>query len=267
MLKFTKMHGIGNDYVFIYRDVDPPDSVLKNLAIKLSNRNFGIGSDGLILISKSRVADFKMRIFNSDGSEGKMCGNGIRCVGKYVYENKLTRLSEITIETRGGIKKLSLSFGHEKEQVTDIRVNMGKVKLTDVCEFKAEDITFKLNLVNCGNPHAVIFVEKDTMKYAKKYGESISTSSLFPDGVNVEFVRIIDNKNIEVAVYERGSGITLACGTGACASYFISYKMGLVKKCGEVSLPGGKLKFSVKENDCVYMQGGAAKTFEGTFYD
>lgn len=104
MLKFTKMHGIGNDYVFIYKDVDPPDIVLKNLAIKLSNRNFGIGSDGLILISKSRVADFKMRIFNSDGSEGKMCGNGIRCVGKYVYENKLTRLSEITIETRGGIK-------------------------------------------------------------------------------------------------------------------------------------------------------------------
>lgn len=267
MLKFTKMHGIGNDYVFIYKDVDPPDIVLKNLAIKLSNRNFGIGSDGLILISKSRVADFKMRIFNSDGSEGKMCGNGIRCVGKYVYENKLTRLSEITIETRGGIKKLSLSFGHEKEQVTDIRVNMGKVKLTDVCEFKAEDITFKLNLVNCGNPHAVIFVEKDTMKYAKKYGESISTSNLFPDGVNVEFVRIINNKNIEVAVYERGSGITLACGTGACASYFISYKMGLVEKCGEVSLPGGKLKISVRENDCVYMQGGATKTFEGTFYD
>lgn len=228
MKKFTKMHGLGNDYVYmdaIHQKIENESS----LAQFVSNRHFGIGSDGLILICKSFIADFKMRMFNSDGSEAEMCGNGIRCVGKFVYDKGLTDKTTVTIETLAGIKKLILNVKEGK--VETVRVDMGepilapeKIPVMAIEEpvqnlkVKAIDKEFTFTCVSMGNPHAVTVVE-DTGKFdVQRYGKVLEIASVFPSKTNVEFIEILDKEHIKMRVWERGAGETLACGTGACAT-------------------------------------------------
>lgn len=227
-MKFTKMQGLGNDYVYM----DAIHQTIKNessLAQFVSNRHFGIGSDGLILICKSEVADFKMRMFNSDGSEAEMCGNGIRCVGKFVYDKGLTSKTQISIETLAGIKILKLNVKDGKVQTA--RVDMGepilapeKIPVMAIEEpvqnlkVKAFDKEFKFTCVSMGNPHAITVVEDTKNFEVEKYGRILEIASAFPSKTNVEFVEIQDKEHIKMRVWERGSGETLACGTGACAT-------------------------------------------------
>lgn len=240
MIKFTKMHGLGNDYVYI----DAIHQTIENessLAKFVSNRNFGVGSDGLILICKSDVADFKMRMFNADGSEAEMCGNGIRCVGKFVYDKKLTEKTTVTIETLAGIKVLNLQIKESK--VKTVRVDMGEpilapekipVRATEEpvrnLKITALDQEFILTCVSMGNPHAITVV-KDTESFAvEEYGRILEKAPEFPNKTNVEFVTIEDREHIRMRVWERGAGETLACGTGACATAVACYLNGLTNR-------------------------------------
>lgn len=246
MIKFTKMHGLGNDYVYI----DAIHQTIENqplLARFVSNRNFGVGSDGLILICKSDVADFKMRMFNADGSEAEMCGNGIRCVGKFVYDKKLTDKTMVTIETLAGIKVLNLKIKEDK--VKTVRVDMGEPILEPEkipvrakgepvrnLKIKALDQEFILTCVSMGNPHAITIV-KDTQSFAvEEYGKVLEKASEFPKKTNVEFVSIEDKEHIRMRVWERGAGETLACGTGACAVAVACYLNGLTNRHVYVTL-------------------------------
>lgn len=228
MIKFTKMHGLGNDYVYmdaIHQKIDNKSE----LARFVSDRHFGIGSDGLILICKSDIADFKMKMFNQDGSEAEMCGNGIRCVGKFVYDKGLTNKTTVTVETLAGIKVLKLNI--EEGKVKTVRVDMGepilspekipvlsKEKIAKNMKIKSCDKIFYFTCVSMGNPHAVAVVENVEKFDVKKYGENIEINKIFPNKTNVEFVEIIDKKHLKMRVWERGTGETLACGTGACAT-------------------------------------------------
>ena len=275
MLKFTKMHGLGNDYVYM----DAINQKIENrseLAKKVSNRHFGIGSDGLILICKSDVADFRMQMFNSDGTEAEMCGNGIRCVGKFVYDKGLTDKEEVTIETLAGIKKLKFTIKDGK--IEKVRVNMGKPILeakripvesnlnpVKDLKIKAEDREFNFTCVSMGNPHAITFI-KDNLKDfdVAKYGKKIEIDTVFPNKTNVEFINIVDKNNIKMRVWERGAGETLACGTGACASVVASYINGYTSRNVCVELLGGKLEIEWNEKDNnIYMTGSATTVFEG----
>ena len=273
-MKFTKMHGCGNDYIYINGfqvKVDNP----AQLSIKMSNRHFGVGSDGIVLILPSDVADFRMRMFNSDGSEAEMCGNAIRCVGKYVYDNKMTDKTSITIETLAGIKILNMTVVDEK--VTYAKVDMGEPIL------KAEDIpvisdkypvigeeidvngkTFEFTCVSMGNPHAIAYVDDTDTFEVEKIGKLVEIDEKFPKKVNVEFAQIIDNKTIKMRVWERGSGETLACGTGACATLVASVLNNLTDRKAVVKLIGGDLLIEWdKESNHIYMSGEAVTTFEG----
>ena len=274
MIKFTKMHGLGNDYVYI-------DAINQNIENKsslaqfVSNRNFGIGSDGLILICKSDVADFKMQMFNADGSEAEMCGNGIRCVGKFVYDKGFTEKTTISIETLAGIKILKLNIKDGK--VDTVRVDMGepilepekipvlsKEKPVKNLILNAEDKEFKFSCVSMGNPHAITIVNDVKNFDVKKYGEIIETDKVFPNKTNVEFIEVVDKKNIEMRVWERGAGETLACGTGACATAVSCYLNGLTDRIVKVELLGGFLEIDWNEIDNhVYMTGPATTVFEG----
>lgn len=261
-MKFTKMQGLGNDYLYIYGEV--PENV-KELAIKYSDRHFGVGSDGLIFISPSKVADFKMRIFNADGSEAKMCGNGIRCVGKYVYEKGYTDDTVLKIETLSGIKtlKLSVVFG----KVKSVSVDMGKTTVESDLTLTAADRGFTVTPVSVGNPHIVTFLNDVENFPIEKYGKILEKHPYFPDGVNVEFAEVKDGY-IRMRVWERGSGITLACGTGACATVSAAVKKGFVS-AGEfvtVKLDGGDLQVKYTDNG-VTMTGGAEFIAEGETYD
>ena len=261
-MKFTKMQGLGNDYLYIYGEV--PENVF-SLAKKYSDRHFGIGSDGLIYISPSRVADFKMRIFNADGSEAKMCGNGIRCVGKYVYEKGYTDKTELTVETLSGIKALNLIVVYGK--VKTVSVDMGKTIVQDEITLMASDRTFTATPVSVGNPHIVVFVNDVENFPIEKYGKILEKHPQFPDGVNVEFAEVKDGY-IRMRVWERGSGITLACGTGACATVSAAVKKGLIKENEfiTVKLDGGELKIKYTDEKVV-MTGGAEFVAEGETYD
>lgn len=265
MFKFTKMHGLGNDYVYIFVE-DETKMNFSKLAKKVSNRNFGIGSDGLIVISKNENSNFKMRIFNSDGSEGAMCGNGIRCVAKYLYDNKYVRTKKFDIDTKSGTKSVFVKVNKDN-LVEKVQVNMGKVEIIDKQQITVLDKTFEVNLIDVGNIHGVIFIRQNVTQYAKKYGELISKHRYFNQDINVEFVRIVNDETIKMAVYEKGSGITLACGTGSCASYFTAYKNGFVNNKGTVLLSHGNLDIFVNSEDIVFMSGDAVKVFDGTFYD
>lgn len=240
MIKFTKMEGLGNDYVYM----DAINQKIENrseLARFVSNRNFGIGSDGLILIEKSEVADFKMTMFNSDGSQAEMCGNGIRCVAKFVYDKGMTDKTTLKIETLAGIKILELNV--EDGKVKTVRVDMGdpileakKIPVVSTEKpvknlvLKAKDREFKFTCVSMGNPHAITIVE-DTSKFdVKKYGEELEVNKAFPRRTNVEFVQIIDRNTIKMRVWERGAGETLACGTGACATAVACHLNGLTDR-------------------------------------
>ena len=274
MIKFTKMQGLGNDYVYmdaIHQKIENESS----LAQFVSNRHFGIGSDGLILICKSDVADFKMRMFNSDGSEAEMCGNGIRCVGKFVYDKGLTDKTTVTIETLAGIKTLELNTKDGK--VETVKVDMGEPILTPKeipvisdeepvknLMLEAEGRKFKFTCVSMGNPHAITEVE-DTEKFdVEKYGKVLEVDKAFPNKTNVEFIQIVDKNHIKMRVWERGAGETLACGTGACATAVACYLNGKTDRNVEVELLGGKLYIEWNEkNNHIYMTGPAVTVFEG----
>lgn len=257
---FTKMHGLGNDYLYIYGEV--PDSVA-DLSRKLSDRHFGVGSDGLIYISPSSVADFKMRIFNADGSEAKMCGNGIRCVGKYVYDKGYTDKTQLKIETLSGIRNLTLF--PTGGLVRSVSVDMGKAEAGDEMMLTVGDKTISLIPVSVGNPHAVIFVDDIDTAPLTTLGPQIEHHKAFPDGVNVEFVQVLSDNELRMRVWERGSGVTMACGTGACASAAAAVKAGFCHCDSPISvyLDGGTLKIMVSASGDVTMTGPAETVFEG----
>lgn len=277
-MKFTKMHGAGNDYIYINcfeETVENPEE----LSIKLSDRHFGIGGDGLILIMPSKVADFRMRMFNNDGSEGKMCGNGTRCIGKYVYDYHLTDKKEITLETLSGIKTLKL-FTDENDKVTSVTVDMDKAILKssevpvksnlDTFINQPVDVngtTYNMTCVSMGNPHAVIFMPKNTIDNLdlEHIGKYFENHEIFPDKVNTEFVEVWDSTTLKMRVWERGTGETLACGTGTCATVVASVLNGYCEYNQDVlvHLRGGDLKVKYQKDGEVFMTGNAIKVFDG----
>lgn len=276
MIKFTKMQGLGNDYVYIdcfSKDVNLGN--ISDLAKFMSNRHFGIGSDGIILICKSDIADFKMRMFNFDGSEAEMCGNGIRCVGKFVFDKGLTKKENLTIETLAGIKLLNLNIKNGK--VDTVRVDMGEPILNPKeipvnfegepvkgLKISAIDKKFEFTCVSMGNPHAITLVENVEKFNVEKYGSKLEQSKYFPKKSNIEFIEIVDSKNIKMRVWERGTGETLACGTGACATAVACNLNGLTNRKVNINLLGGILKIEWDEKtNHVFMTGPATTVFEG----
>lgn len=275
MLKFTKMHGLGNDYVYM----DAINQNIENrteLAKFVSDRHFGIGSDGLILICPSEVADFKMQMFNSDGSEAEMCGNGIRCVGKFVYDKGLTNKTTISIETLAGIKVLEMQ--EEQGKIKLVKVDMGEpilepkripVKSNEYpvknLGLKAADKEFNFTGVSMGNPHAITFIKEDVNTFdICKYGKILECDEAFPNRANIEFVNILDEKTLKMRVWERGAGETLACGTGACAVAVSAILNNYTQRKVTVRLLGGDLEIEWnKEDNHVYMTGPATTVFEG----
>ncbi len=266
---FIKMHGLGNDYVYI--DCFPETTAqfiaktdLAALARAVSNRHFGIGSDGLVLMMPAKEADAKMRIFNADGSEAQMCGNAIRCVGKYLYESGLCRNTRVFIETLAGLRTLSLDI--KGRSVMSVTVNMGVPEVrSDMLMRGSDPIGF--TAVNIGNPHAVFFRETVfTDEQVADLGKRVGTHPHFPEGTNVEFVRVRNLSELDIRVWERGSGVTLACGTGACASAVAAIYHGLTERIVTVHLPGGDLIIEWKENtSSVYMTGPATEVFRGEY--
>ena len=252
-MHFTKMHGLGNDYLYYYGELEQP----KEMSIKLSDRHFGIGSDGIITINPSSIADFKMRIFNADGSEAKMCGNGIRCVGKYVYEKGYTEKENLKIETLSGIRTLRLVTLGTK--VKAVMVDMGKAEVCNPVTLSLGENTVTCTPVSMGNPHAVIFVEDAENAPLTSVGATLEKHEFFPEGVNVEFVEQIERNVLRMRVWERGSGITMACGTGACAAVAAAVAAGICPLEEEVSvlLDGGKLQILVHTDRTVIMTGTA----------
>ena len=273
-MRFTKMQGLGNDYLYVFGEV--PENI-EELSIKLSNRYFGPGADGMIYICASDVADYKMRIFNADGSEAKMCGNGIRCVGKYVYEKGYTDKKELEIETLSGIKTLYLQVENEstaasqstKGIVTSVTVDMEQATFEDerMLNVRVGDDTEVVRLlpVSMGNPHAVIFTEDAQNAPLTTLGAAIEKHEAFPGGINVEFVQVISETELRMRVWERGSGITMACGTGTCASVMAAIRKGYCKYNTPVTvhLDGGDLVIEIKEDNRVFMTGPAEFVYEG----
>lgn len=262
-MKFTKMHGTGNDYVYVNcfeETVEDPEAVARYV----SDRHFGIGSDGLILICPSEVADCRMRMFNEDGSEGEMCGNGIRCVGKYAYDHGIVDRTRITVETLGGIKELEMEVKDGK--VTAARVDMGVPELTSELPEKIRVNGQELEFVgiSVGNPHAVYYYDEIDSLDLAKIGPAFENHSRFPERVNTEYIRVIDRNHIQMRVWERGSGETWACGTGATASAVASCMMGLTEDTVEVRLKGGNLLIHWdRESGHVFMTGPAVEVFHG----
>ena len=251
-MRYTKMHGIGNDYLFVFGEV--PENAAQ-LAVKYSNRQSGIGSDGMIYIGSSEIADFSMRIFNADGSEAKMCGNGIRCVARFVREKGYTDKDELTVETLSGVKHLLIDGG-------GVTVDMGKAEISDDLML---DLGFECTPVSVGNPHAVIFTDDVALILLRDIGPKIECNKAFPGRVNVEFVSVVGDNELRMRVWERGSGETLACGTGACASAAAAVSKGLCRK-GEpikVHLDGGDLEITVKNDFTCLMRGPAEFVSEG----
>ena len=274
-MKFTKMQGCGNDYVY----VDCTKEVLPNpeqAAIFVSDRHFGIGSDGLILINPSKVADFEMAMYNADGSRSEMCGNGIRCVGKYVYDHGLTDKTTVTIETLAGIKTLELHV--ENGKVASVRVNMGRPELhaakvpvtfpeeTMIDEpMEIDGTIYQVTCVSMGNPHCVIFMDEDVRQLdLEELGPKFENHVIFPKRTNTEFCNLLDKQHIRMRVWERGSGETLACGTGACATAVAAVLNGYTDNKVELQLRGGNLLIEYdRDAEEVYMTGPATTVFEG----
>ena len=286
MIKFTKMEGLGNDYVYIDCTEKSKEEIenISKLANIISDRHFGVGSDGLILICRSDVADFKMQMYNQDGSQAQMCGNGIRCVGKYVYDKGLTNKSSIMVETLAGLKKLDLDIRNNK--VESVTVNMGEPILKESLipciadividnkeysiphvRLQVIDKEFDFTCVSMGNPHAIAIVDDVDNFDVEKYGKIVECDKHFPQKTNVEFIEIIDKSTIKMRVWERGSGETLACGTGASATAVACVLNGLVDSEIDIKIKllGGDL--SIKWDRYVYMTGPARIVFEGEYYD
>lgn len=273
-MKFTKMHGLGNDYVCIngfHERISTPE----NVAVKLCNRHFGIGADGLLLILPSEMADFKMELYNADGSSAKMCGNGIRCLGKYVFEHGLTRSQELTIETLSGLHHISLGIISDK--VENVKADMGVPILNahSIPIRSEKDIVFQepiqvcqkeflMTGVSMGNPHVVIFVEDLEELPMERWGLEFEFHPRFPDRINVEFCKIIDDRRVQVRVWERGVGETLACGTGACAVVVAAVLNGFAEREVCVELRGGDLEVEWnQETEHIFLTGRVRTVFEG----
>lgn len=272
------MHGAGNDYIYINAMTSTPEN-LPLLARKISDRHFGIGSDGLVLIMPSTIADFRMRMFNSDGSEAEMCGNASRCIGKYVYERGLTDKDVITLETLAGIRILHLDT--DNGEVKAVTVDMGEPILTpdlipvasvskDVKIAEKETVDSKeylITAVSMGNPHAVIFCDKLTDELVLKEGSKLETADIFPKKSNIEFAVVKDRSHIRMRVWERGAGETMACGTGACATLVAAVLNNLTNRHCTLSLLGGDLEINWDESsNHVMMKGGAEFIADGEFY-
>ena len=259
-MHFTKMHGLGNDYLYVYGSV--PDNIAQ-LSVRLSERHFGVGSDGMIYICPSETADFQMRTFNADGSEARMCGNGIRCVGKYVFDKGFTDKTHLTIETLSGIKELTLHLCGNKVQ--SVSVAMGKAETESALHLQLESESVTCVPVNVGNPHAVVFVKDVSAVPVAVLGRQIERHSAFPGGVNAEFVQVMSETALRMRVWERGSGITMACGTGACASAAAAVAGGFCKRSVPiyVQLDGGTLEITVASDGTVTMNGPAETVCEG----
>lgn len=275
-MKFTKMHGCGNDYIYVdgAREKIPMEKK-PELVRKLSDRHFGIGGDGVIFINPSTEADFEMEMYNMDGSRAEMCGNGIRCVAKFVYDKGLTDKTKISVISCGKIKYLDLTIVDGK--VSTVKVNMGSpvLKAVDIPvisdgeqviseRIEVEDTPYEMTCVSMGNPHAVVFVEDVSNFPLEKVGPLFEKHVRFPNHTNTEFVKVLDDKTVEMRVWERGTGETLACGTGACATVVACVLNGLTKEQVTVKLLGGNLQVKWdREADLVYMTGEAATVFEG----
>lgn len=273
-MKFTKMQGLGNDYVYVNGFTEKIENS-SEVAVQVSDRHFGIGSDGLILINPSAVADFEMEMYNADGSRGEMCGNGIRCVGKYVYDYGLTDKTAISVETLGGIKYLELSV--EDGKVVQVKVDMGKpeLKAALIPIISEEELVinepiivdgteYKMTGVSMGNPHTVVYMEDIEHLDIEKTGPKFEHHERFPKRINTEFAAVLDRHTVSMRVWERGSGETLACGTGACAVAVSSILNGLTEDEVTVRLLGGDLLIKWdREKDTVYMTGPAEVVFDG----
>ncbi len=263
-MRFSKMNGLGNDYIYIDTMADTTPRDYNELAIRLSNRNFGIGADGIVLIGESEVADFSMRIINADGTEAEMCGNAIRCVAKYVFDNNLTTKRTLSISTLGGIKvaQIYLDPAHKVDRV---RVNMGRATILNKGKKLSINTTKGIQQVTCatiGNPHAIIFVD-NINDIDMEIGRQISeNTTIFPERTNVEFLKIIDRMNASMRVYERGAGETLACGTGACASFYVAYIANRLNKRATIHLRGGALQIEIADG-IIFMEGEAQLNYEG----
>lgn len=273
-MKFTKMHGLGNDYIYL-NAFEEEISTPERLAIQISDRHFGVGGDGLVLIMPSQIADARMRMFNADGSEAEMCGNAIRCVGKYLYDQRIVSKETLTIETLAGIKRLNLEI--EQKKVAAVKVNMGEPILRsdlipvsgDPRNIVGESITvnnhnYQFTAVSMGNPHCIIFVPEITDAMVLTDGPNLEINPLFPRKINVEFVKINSRKSITMRVWERGSGETMACGTGACASVVAAISNNLTDRVVTVKLLGGELLIEWEPvSNHVFMTGPAVTVFEG----
>lgn len=276
-MKFTKMHGIGNDYIYVDGFKENCDD-WGRLSEKLSDRHFSVGGDGVIVILPSEVADFRMRMFNADGSEGKMCGNGSRCVAKFCHDKGLTDKTTFTLETLAGIKTLTCHL-NDKGETETVTVDMGRAEFSsplvpviwDKPEVVGETIKvpcgeWRITCVSMGNPHCVTFMEDDPNGLdLEKIGREFEFNPIFPERVNTEFIRVIDDKTLQMRVWERGSGETLACGTGACATVAAAVKNGICRQEEEITvkLLGGNLYITCHEDYSITMRGAAAFAFEG----
>lgn len=277
MVTFTKMHGLGNDYICINSlENILAENKLPQIARYMCNRNFGIGADGLILVQESSVADIKMRIFNKDGSEAEMCGNGIRCFAKYIYDNKIIDKQSISIETKAGVKGVRLKVLNG--EVYEIEVDMGRPIFDDIknisvqnnyripisVNIKVDDTRFIGNYVSMGNPHLVIFVNNVENIDIEKYGPAIENMKCFPNKINVEFVQALGRNTLKIRTWERGVGETYACGTGSCASFCIAYYKGICSSYVKAILRGGELNLNYnKQNGHIIMSGIATKVYDG----
>lgn len=276
---FTKMHGLGNDYIYINCLASTPRD-LEQLAVEMSRQDTGLGSDGIILICPSDKADFRMRIFNADGSEARMCGNGSRCVGKYVYDYGLTDKTELTLETLGGIKKLTLHIGFDGT-VDSVTVDMGAPDFRPeaipvstaeekVIDFPVETSSgvFGLTAVSMGNPHGVIFIDDPAAVDLHSVGPELECHRMWPERANIEFVRVDTPSHLTMRVWERGSGETRACGTGACACVAAATSLGYVDSGREitVTLPGGDLRIRHDASGHLLMTGPAVTVAEGRYF-
>lgn len=275
-MKFTKMHGCGNDYVYINgftEHIEDKVSFVK----AVSDRHFGVGGDGAIFINPSEIADFEMEMYNADGTRAEMCGNGIRCVAKYVYDKGLTDKTSITIESFGKVKVIELTV--ENNEVTQVRVNMGKpiLKASEIPvvsqkepvvkeKIVVKDKEYEMTCVSMGNPHAVVFIDDVTNLEIEAVGPYFENHEAFPNRTNTEFVKVKDRNTVQMRVWERGTGETLACGTGCCATLVACVLNGLTDRKATIEVLGGKIQVEWdEESDCVFMTGPATIVFEGEF--
>ena len=283
-MKFVKMHGVGNDYVYVDCFSQPTPENLVDLARRISDRHFGVGADGLILIERSEIADAKMRMWNADGSYAEMCGNGIRCVGKYLIDSQIVKGPEITVETENGVLQLLANI--QEGRVRSVRVEMGppvfsgedipttlpgNPPINESITFQPtretgdveETMEVEVTSVSMGNPHCVLFVEELTDRQVLGWGPVLERHPKFPKRTNVEFARVLSSQEIELRVWERGSGETLACGTGACAAVVAGVLTGRTDRAVTCKLPGGELQVEWPEEGPVFLSGPAVEVFRG----